>query len=176
MNYRYTRQQQLARNKQDHFDPAFMDYMLQTLAPRTILDLGCGAGWYVDHAKAAGCSVTGIDYADGSHGLQHDLSLPLLLNEQYDLVLCLEVAQYMEPESIEQLVRNCITYAGKHVIFSAAHIGQKCPNAVTLQDKPYYIELFNRNGFIESIVRSEQFRAAATLGWLRNNVLVFVKG
>lgn len=167
MNYTYTKQQQLARNKAEHFDQGLIDCVLNTLRPSSVLDLGCGAGWYLQAARDYGANIAdGVDNSEGATGIKYDLSIPLVL-KKYDVVLCLEVAQFMTESSIRVLVQNCLVNCGKYVVFSAAHIGQACPNIVTSQNREYYIKLFGDHEIPEY---SQRFRESARLGWFKHNV------
>src|SRR5947209_15252172 len=76
---------------------------------RTVADVGCGGGWWAKVAMSKGADVLGIDgdWAEPQIPFHaHDLSYPLRLRRRFDLVLCLEVAQYLPPERADSFVAD----------------------------------------------------------------------
>ena len=87
---------------------------LMTSMPRAVLDVGCGTGTWLRAALDLGArEILGVDGADlpaealcvsKEHVRQADLSRPLNLARRFELVLCLEVAEHLEPASAATLI------------------------------------------------------------------------
>lgn len=94
--------------------PAFVS-LFPPLDGLTVLDAGCGPGWFAEYCQKNGAAVTGFDYnpefVERTHNrltntylgtsacvFQADLSQPLdmLTNGSFDLVICSLVLHYLE--------------------------------------------------------------------------------
>ena len=74
--------------------------------PSSIVDVGCGTGTWLRAASDAGVTkIKGINgrippeeelHIDSGRILEADLSLPLNLDEKFDMALCLEVAEHLD--------------------------------------------------------------------------------
>ena len=69
------------------------------LAPRSVLDIGCGQGEWLE--AFALDDMFGVDIAapEGEHFAGRDLRHPLDLGRTFDLVVCLEVGEHLPAES-----------------------------------------------------------------------------
>src|ERR1041385_6870464 len=84
--------------------------LLPSLKNKTVLDAGCGSGWYAEHLINHGANVTAFDFnsdfvqltqarvAKRAKVLQADLAEPLRFarDEEFDLVLCPLVLHYLK--------------------------------------------------------------------------------
>ncbi|MCA9556495.1 MAG: class I SAM-dependent methyltransferase, partial [Myxococcales bacterium] len=100
------------------------------LAPeggRTLLDVGCGEGFFLDHFQRQGWEVRGVDYTDEglmNHfpGLRERLVLAdfygyleaaAARGERYDLVTCNNVLEHViEPVELVRLLKGVVTPQG----------------------------------------------------------------
>lgn len=148
--------------------------------PTQVLDFGCGAGAYLQVFKQCGSvEVLGIDtlpgeatvLAEGEY-LSHDLSQPLRLGRIFDLVVCVEVAQRLEPEKAAVLLDNAARHAGGVIVFSAAEPGQPGSGHINCRPISYWLECWAARGWRPDLVGSLGMRCIATLSWFRRNLVV----
>jgi SAM-dependent methyltransferase len=125
-------------------------------SPDSVLDVGCGRGFWLQAWQASECSsIRGIDgdYVDRSR-LRFpqsefravDLSRGFDLGRRFDLVQCLEVAEHIAAAAAPDLV-DSIARHGDVVFFSAAPPGQGGTHHVNEQPIEYWRDLFQRCGY-----------------------------
>lgn len=159
--------------------------IVRDLAPRRLIDVGCGPGVFLERLRAHGVAVTGADSSAialarcrardlGVFALDLERqSLPTL--EQWDSALCLEVASLLDAAAGERCVAMLSTVA-RVVVFSAGHPGQGGDRMRNEQAAEYWIERFARHGFSCDHELSWRWRAEWATGgaapWFTTNVLV----
>ena len=150
--------------------------------PRSVLDVGCGNGSWLKAALDLGAKeVVGVDGAEVSPTLLHvpadriqtaDLSERLDLGRRFDLVICLETAEHLEPQSAEVLIDTLVRH-GDLILFSAAAPGQDGTHHVNLQWPSYWRQLFNDRGFACSdSVRWSIWENGRIEPWYRQNMMI----
>lgn len=108
---------------------AVVPVILDFVQPKTVIDIGCGNGDWLNVFKKHGVSkVLGVDgmwveksllRIDETEFELHDLVTPLQIHEHFDLVISLEVAEHI-PASCAETFIDSITKLGPVVLFSAA--------------------------------------------------------
>ncbi|MCX7336755.1 MAG: bifunctional 2-polyprenyl-6-hydroxyphenol methylase/3-demethylubiquinol 3-O-methyltransferase UbiG, partial [Pelagibacterales bacterium] len=96
----------------------------------TLLDVGCGGGLIAEPMTRLGAKVTGIDASEKNinvakfHAEQMNLkinylcSTPEKLNEQFDVILCLEIIEHVA--DVDLFIKSCTKLLKKNgVIFVA---------------------------------------------------------
>ena len=121
--------------------------LMEWYAPASVLDLGCNVGAWTKEFRRYGVRAIGVDGPGMDAEVEADLREPLDLGERFDLVLCLEVAEHLEPESASVLVDSAVRHADR-VIWSAATPGQGGYRHVNEQPHGYWARLFKERGFI----------------------------
>jgi SAM-dependent methyltransferase len=159
--------------------------ILEAIAPRSVVDVGCGLGaWLAVFEEDGVGDVLGYDgpWVDRSKLLVDpgafrvaNLEQPLDASRRFDLALCLEVAQLLEPRHASQLVETLVSLADV-VVFSAAIPGQGGIHHVNAQWPRYWAELFGARGYVPS----DPFRAAlwereGVKWWFAQNMVCFVE-
>jgi SAM-dependent methyltransferase len=147
----------------DYMDPgsrrsaaSLVAVLAAKLQPRSVLDVGCGRGvWPSEWMKAGVADCVGVDgpYVDRA-GLTipaetfvaWDLSQPMNLERQFDLVQSLEVAQCIDAAFADVFVDSLCRH-GELVMFSAAVPGQGGERHVNEQPLEYWRKKFAARGY-----------------------------
>ena len=151
--------------------------------PTSVLDVGCGRGFWLQAWAASGCdTICGIDgdYVDRSR-LRFpqaefravDLSQGFDLGKRFDLVQCLEVAEHIDAAAAPDLV-DSIARHGDIVFFSAAPPGQGGTHHVNEQPIEYWRDLFSHHGYMAYDCIRHRFHDDKHIEpWYRYNAVVF---
>lgn len=163
--------------------------IVKVFNPQSVMDIGCGCGHYLD--ALAKCGVSKLIGLEGSaYAVRNaihtsvcywDLRQPLSSDtlKDYELAICIEVAEHLEPEYSDTLV-DTLCHA-KRVLMTAATPGQGGTQHVNEQEWPYWAEKFTQRrfaldtGLVEQMQRGiEEARAQGehVADWWRN-VMVF---
>ena len=159
----------------------FADLLRKQFRFKTVLDLGCGNGYLISYLQGMGKTVTGVDGASRSNYYSHipiriaDLTQDIYFGD-FDLVLCLEVAEHIDAFSADQLVENITRSANSLIVFSAATAGYGGLHHVNEQPKKYWLEKFGQYDFTEDRKASFQLRwnlrQCEHTWWFSKNVMV----
>jgi SAM-dependent methyltransferase len=130
--------------------------ILAEIPARTVVDVGCGEGWWAMEFAARGCDVTGLDgaYVQGSplgdRFRPWDLAQPLPGDlGVFNLAICLEVGEHLPPYRAAGLVADLCRLAPT-VAFSAAIPGQGGVGHLNEQPPAYWVDLFGQHGYAVS--------------------------
>jgi len=159
-------------------------YIIEKINPYSVVDVGCGIGTFLNVFKSLGIKeVLGIDgkwvdrkkllLSDGEF-VETDLELPIKLNKNFDLVLCLEVAEHLSPESADIIVDSLIGL-GKTIIFSAATKKQGGQNHINEQTFSFWKEKFEAKGYIIiDLFRPYFWNEEKVQWWYKQNMFLIV--
>ncbi|MEM7135901.1 MAG: class I SAM-dependent methyltransferase [Myxococcota bacterium] len=156
-----------------------------TLAPKSVLDLGCGCGiWLARWIQGGAADATGIDgdYVDPSslaipsdRFVAGDLGAPVNLGRKFDLAQSLEVAEHLPPERASGFVADLCEHADI-VFFGAAPPGQGGENHINEQPYDYWRALFAQRGYdAYDFVRPRVIDNDEVAPWHRYNPLLYVR-
>jgi SAM-dependent methyltransferase len=125
--------------------------VLSLLPVRSVIDVGCGVGpWAAEFLANGVLDVWGVDgdYVDRSQlliprerFLAQDLTKPLVVAREFDLAVCLEVAEHLPASRASGLVAD-LTNMAPCVLFSAAIPGPTGTHHINSQYLPYWVDLF----------------------------------
>ena len=190
---------------EDPYDDAFWDFhdggdwdgfaglLVAHLAPRTLVDVGCGQGKLlvalrnrhpevlargVDSSPAALARARreqlDVAHADLGSRRRESRQAAAALVASADVAVCLETAEHLPPWSASPLVE--MLTGARRVVFSAAQPGQGGTMHINEQPLAYWRARFRRRGY-DLDRTDEQFRAAvgrlALPWWYAANVHVF---
>jgi hypothetical protein len=152
---------------------------------KSILDIGTGIGTWLSVAEKYGISdYIGIDgeWVDRkllkipeSKFIAHDLTKPINLNKQFDLIICLEVAEHLPDEASYVLIETIINH-GSLILFSSAIPFQGGQNHINEQPYSYWEErfkLFDYKYF--DYLRALFWQDKHIEWWYRQNIFIISK-
>lgn len=163
---------------------AMVPLVLELCEPRSVVDLGCGVGTWLDVFRQHGVEdVFGLegDWVDRERlviprdrFLACDLRSPVDLGRRFDLAASLEVAEHLPPGCAAAFVDSLTTLAPV-VLFSAAvpfqggrdHLNERWPS--------WWAELFAARGYAAAdVVRPALWNRPEVRVWYAQNTLLYV--
>lgn len=158
------------------------DHLFSTKLPESIIDVGCGAGFWLAAARSRGVKkILGID---GILVENPEVPKELIkqvelsseqsweIHEKYEIAICLEVAEHLSKDTGSNLIRKLSNIADT-IIFSAAIPDQPGQHHVNCQWPLYWQNEFNKNGFYcDDSVRWEIWDHADIEVWYRQNIFI----
>lgn len=152
----------------------------ELVSPETMIDIGCGEGWWAQAFADCGVDATGVDgsYVSssplGDRFIAHDLSTPLPVLGTYDLAMSLEVAEHLPPHRATSFVADLCRLAPV-VLFSAAVPGQGGTGHVNEQWPSYWVEKFQSHGYrVTGALRWTLWEDDRVENWYRQNLMLAV--
>jgi SAM-dependent methyltransferase len=132
---------------------------INTINPKSVVDVGCGNGVLLagvpGDIKVLGIegSENGVKQSlvENSKILCHDLRTELNIQDRFDLVVSIEVAEHIEPKYADTFVDNLIIL-GDTIILTASN--EQSPYHFNCQPKDYWVGLFNKR-FFERDIKTE---------------------
>jgi len=151
--------------------------IVSMFTPTDVLDLGCGACNFANllmpHVESI-VAVDGSPYSEacaapGVTWRHYDLRKPLDLYREFDLVMCLEVAEHLDDAYSGTIVNTITEHVAEfgYVLFCAARRNQGGLGHVNEQPPDYWEELFDKAGFRRSMLDLEN---ALRVSWKEHNV------
>lgn len=149
--------------------------------PETVVDVGCGEGWWGAAFQSLGVSVIGLDGSPPREPpikiIPMDLSIPINPPPEgrADLAVCLEVAEHLPESRAESLVADLCALAPV-VLFSAAQPHQGGVGHVNCQPPGYWVSLFGDHGYdCSGALRWLVWNEPDVEPWYKSNLLLCVK-
>lgn len=154
----------------------------------SVLDIGCGAATWLESAQQvfslSADQLTGLDgvYAKPAHAgkqfrfVYQDLQERVdLSGEQFDLMVCVEVAEHLPVSRADSFVRELVSH-GNSIIFGAAIPNQGGTGHVNEQWPDYWANKFAEHGYVQlDMFRMELWDAKEVMGWYSQNTFLYVK-
>lgn len=180
----------------EHLQPEFnlaADALFTIFVPHHVLDVGCGPGMLVGGLnRHPGVTCVGFDgsrhcieyaspfvrpYLECLDLLTPGLVLSQLVGEGYDLILCTEVAEHLEPEHADRLVELLCEVKPNSIVFTAAPPGQDGHHHVNCQPPEYWQRKFWKHRYGVDQHVTDQLKVGwqnlSRLSHMRTNVMVF---
>lgn len=164
------------------------DLLAETLwryvQPKSVIDLGCGVGFFLKSCADRGAQITGVDgewIKDVETVVPRkaiecaDLNTPLRKRKRYDLAASIEVAEHLVPERSEGFVEDLCKLADT-VLFSAAIPTQGGAGHINLRFQHEWAEIFAANGYAcFDPIRRRMAAVGNVFPWYSQNTLLFIK-
>jgi SAM-dependent methyltransferase len=163
---------------------AVVPLILELLHPKSVVDIGCGTGIWLDEFGSHG--VTDFHGVDGAYALDAELCIPRerftvcdleagdpQLNKQFDMALSLEVAEHLSPSRASGFV-SLLCRLAPVIVFSAAIPLQTGTNHINEQWPFYWEDLFLAEGFVQlDLLRPRLWQNPMVAFWYQQNTFVY---
>lgn len=157
--------------------------VLELIQPRSVIDVGCGLGeWLAAFQEYGIDDIFGIDGSYVDRSMLHipqenftmiDINKPFTLDRTFDLAVCLEVAEHLEPENASDFIES-LTRLAPVILFSAAIPLQGGTHHVNEQWPDYWVRLFKDRGFVPvDAIRKRIWSNTDVKVWYRQNTMLF---
>lgn len=172
-----------ARDQARSSAAVILPLVLELIQPRSVVDVGCGDGVWLEALQDREVDVLGLDgewardhlRISSERFLAVDLAQPFQLDRNFDLAISLQVAEHLPPESSAGFVAS-LTAAAPTILFSAAVPGQKGTHHINLQWPQYWAELFAQHGFVPiDCLRRRVWSDKRVSGAYSQNAMIFVQ-
>lgn len=104
-----------------------------------------------------------------------DLSENIKFPKEYDWVMSLEVGEHLPKQFETQFIQNIHQNNTKGVLSSWAIEGQPGHGHVNCQNNDYIKNIFKNLGYRNDIESENRLRAASSLPWFKNTIMIFVR-
>lgn len=144
----------------------------------SIVDLGCGSGFYVRYLSGLGFPCAGYDANPNTPALSGGLCQVADLSRRvwlgvWDWALSLEVGEHIPPECEQAFIDNVHRCNRRGAVISWAIPGQTGVGHVNERSNEYIIDQFTRRGYRYDADQSAWLRIAASLPWFKRTIMVF---
>jgi SAM-dependent methyltransferase len=159
--------------------------MVMSLLPaKRVIDVGCGRGeWLAEFQENGVAEIVGLDgpwvraeelAISTTHFRSVDLVGPWPAVGEFDLAVCLEVAEHLPKRFGPELIRR-LTSLAPAVLFSAALVGQDGTEHINEQWPYYWKQLFAAHEFVRlDPIRRRVWMDPCVAWYYQQNVFLFV--
>jgi SAM-dependent methyltransferase len=161
-----------------------VDILWNYIRPKSVIDLGCGLGFFLKAVADRGASVVAIDgdwvapletEIDKSLYRIADLNEPFQCAERFDLAATLEVAEHLKPERSKDFVAELCALSDR-VLFSAGIPGQGGVGHTNLRWQDEWAKMFAGHGYrCYDPIRRKIAGHDEAFPWFTQNTLLFIK-
>lgn len=164
----------------DHrHDPGLAKALADVLQGHSVIDLGCGDGFYVRELRAAKLEAVGVDGNPHTSKITNGLASVVDLTdreaaiETKDAALFLEVGEHIPDNHAKTVIANVSRAATQRLIVSWAPPGQRGVGHVNCRPREWVVVQMRREGWEPDEETSAMLRNAATLWWFKKNIIAF---
>lgn len=140
------------------FFASIADRIVSEIGPNTTLDAGCAMGFLVEALRDRGVEADGIDISEYAiqnaradvqpHCWVKSVTEPLL--RDYNLIVCMEVLEYLSPVEADRAIKNFCKHADD-ILVSFTAVGHEKPLHQNVRPPEYWVERFARHGFFRDV-------------------------
>jgi cyclopropane fatty-acyl-phospholipid synthase-like methyltransferase len=147
----------------------------------SIVDLGCGNGYYVKEMRKEGLNAYGFDGNPNTPAITGgvcgvlDLSTVKQFDPIYDWVVSFEVGEHLPKQFEDSFMQNLHLNNKKGIILSWAVVGQGGTGHFNEQNNDYVKTKICELGYMNDIKSENFLRKNSGLPWFKNTIMVFRK-
>jgi O-antigen biosynthesis protein len=150
--------------------------IIETLGPKSVLDVGCAYGLLVETLRDRGIEAFGMDVSEYAISqARSDIndylaveSILTPLKNQYDLIVSIEVIEHIEEKNCDRVVENMCLAANK-VLLATTPDDFDDPTHFNVKPPIYWIEKFSQYGFQPDITYDAGFLTPYAILFRKNN-------
>ncbi len=147
----------------------------------TVCDFGCGPGWYVAYLHSKGVAAVGYDgnlhTAELSSLMSGGLALcdcvelteDLVADEKFDLVLCIDVCQYIKEEYWKIFIGNLIRNTGRYLVMTFT---EDYMRKMDVGEQHLLLNGIKKGGFVINEYATYMFRLSITFEKYKESIVV----
>lgn len=140
------------------FYASIVDQIVRSLQPKTVMDAGCALGMIVEALWDRGVVAKGVDISDFAiKNVRPDMrehcsigSIAEPFNEQYDLIVCIEVLEHMPADDARLAITNFAS-STDCVLFSSTPYDFEEITHVNVRPTLSWLEQFMEAGFVPDL-------------------------
>jgi len=140
------------------FFDSIADRIVSDIQPRTVLDAGCAMGFLVEGLRTRGVDAYGLDVSEYAIEQVHPSVRPYCwrgsvteqLPQRYDLIVCIEVLEHLQPAEAEKAIANFCKHADD-ILISSTPFDYKEATHFNVQPPEHWAELFARQGLFHDL-------------------------
>jgi len=142
-------------------------YINERFRPASVLVIGDGVRSSIDHLVQLGVhdaeaiSIPDLHQKTGS-------------GRTFDLVMCLDVMQWISPQDEDRALQTILDYASRVIVFSSMQPGQARTEAPNLKPTQYWVDRFHEKGWEVYPFPTQAFGITANILSSKLNAIVLV--
>ncbi|MBQ8867133.1 MAG: hypothetical protein IJ013_05365 [Bacteroidaceae bacterium] len=162
-------------------------FLCRTLEIDSVLDLGCGPGYYVSDLQIEKIPAIGYDGNPHTSELsslimpkdtrypceEADVTEELNVSEPYDLVLFLNVGEYIPPQHEERVLNNLAACTGRYLIMNWASYKKHDERIVNAIPEETLLKKMEQHGFVLDKLATKVMRDHSRKKENKEGLLVF---
>lgn len=141
-----------------HFFGNIAEHIVQEIAPRTAMDVGCAFGLLVEALRDRDVEAFGVDISEYALSqVRPDVrtfcnraSATDELEASFDLIVCIEVLEHLEKRDALQAIANICRHT-QDVLFSSTFEDYAEATHVNVHPREYWVEAFAKHGFVRDL-------------------------
>jgi len=160
-------------------DVSPLRYIFDVFNPESVLDVGFGGAsldkfreWGATDVKAIGLIDVNGDIRGPDTPSVENVDPSFDLGKKFDLVVCSELINMVEPERGQDLIKSLSRHAGKLIFFTASQPDQPGDGNVNLQTPDYWIDEWAKEGYRPLVFQTLALRLLSNFSWLKHNSLL----